>query len=342
MPVSSEQTFSGGAPLLSIVTPCYNVDADLLRRCVDSIVGQGIGPADYEILIVDDGSALSPQSLLPSYDASIRYITCAHGGPGAARNAGLDAARGTYVQFVDADDYLFDGVVARYAPVLRHEIYDIVCLDFQTTGSRERTPAGKSLSRRGEEFSSGAEFMSKRNLSGCPWLYVFRRQLANRFHIRFTTGIYHEDEEFNALLYLQAGRLVCLPVVAYAYYRRPGSIIMTKDRRHVDRRLTDFKEVWRRLADKCRADATLSGVQREGLERKVAFLTVDYVINLFRAGASQRVVRRELDDLRSAGLWPLPQRAYSWYYRAFRGLSGTRPGLWLLKKMDQIRSRKDT
>ncbi|MDR3314701.1 MAG: glycosyltransferase, partial [Oscillospiraceae bacterium] len=91
--------------LISVIVPVYNVEP-YLPKCLDSIVSQTY--ANLEIILVDDGSTDASGSICDAYaakDERVRVIHQANGGVAAARNAGLDAAVGEYIQFVDSDDW---------------------------------------------------------------------------------------------------------------------------------------------------------------------------------------------------------------------------------------------
>lgn len=90
-------------PLVSIVIPCMNASR-WLRPCVDSALAQT--HHEKEIIVVDDGSTDESLSILRSYGDTIRVIASPHAGAPHARNTGLAAASGEWVQFLDADDYL--------------------------------------------------------------------------------------------------------------------------------------------------------------------------------------------------------------------------------------------
>ena len=94
------------APRLSVIVPVYQV-APYLEKCVASILGQTF--SDFEVLLVDDGSTDGSGAIcdaLAEQDVRVRVIHKANGGVSSARNAGLDAARGRYIGFVDADDWI--------------------------------------------------------------------------------------------------------------------------------------------------------------------------------------------------------------------------------------------
>ena len=91
---------------VSLIVPVYNGE-NYLKDCVDSILGQTL--REIEILLVDDGSKDRTPQLCDAYaaaDERVRVIHQENRGLGMARNAGLDAAEGIYVTFVDSDDYI--------------------------------------------------------------------------------------------------------------------------------------------------------------------------------------------------------------------------------------------
>jgi glycosyltransferase involved in cell wall biosynthesis len=105
----SEKTFEGygkgrlaTAPMFSVIIPVYN-RADLLKRAVGSVLRQDF--ADFEVIVIDDGSVDDIKSIVVGFsDIRLRYVRQANRGASAARNAGIDRARGEYVAFLDSDD----------------------------------------------------------------------------------------------------------------------------------------------------------------------------------------------------------------------------------------------
>lgn len=90
--------------LLSVIIPVYNV-VGTLRRCVDSVVSQGVD--DMEVILVDDGSTDGSSAICDDYASQrIRVVHQANAGLSEARNVGISMSRGDYLTFVDSDDYL--------------------------------------------------------------------------------------------------------------------------------------------------------------------------------------------------------------------------------------------
>lgn len=128
-------------PRVSVIVPVHNTER-YLAECLDSILGQT--EEDIEVICVDDGSTDSSPKILASYagrDGRLRVITQECRGAGAARNHGLSAARGTYLSFLDADDFFEPDMLKSAADKLDDTGADIVAFetllsDEAQTGSR--------------------------------------------------------------------------------------------------------------------------------------------------------------------------------------------------------------
>ena len=104
----------------SVIIPVYNAEATL-SRCLDSLVSQQF--FDYELLLINDGSADGSDAICREYAAAypkIRYFTKENGGVSSARNLGLSQAHGEYVLFVDSDDYVAKDYFAVISETLAH------------------------------------------------------------------------------------------------------------------------------------------------------------------------------------------------------------------------------
>lgn len=96
---------------VSIIVPIYN-SRDYLSQCIDSILNQSY--SDFELLLIDDGSTDDSRTICDGYEAKDNRIRTYHkenGGVSSARNKGLDEAKGDYIVFIDADDYVNPGYI---------------------------------------------------------------------------------------------------------------------------------------------------------------------------------------------------------------------------------------
>lgn len=101
--------------IFSVVIPTYNRLA-LLRRTIESVLSQRF--ADYEVIVVDDGSTDGTTAYLKSLGGRVRVLEQANRGPGAARNLGVKSASGTYIAFLDSDDVWFPWSLETYASLI--------------------------------------------------------------------------------------------------------------------------------------------------------------------------------------------------------------------------------
>jgi glycosyltransferase involved in cell wall biosynthesis len=103
-------------PTISVVIPTYN-RAQLVKHAIESILSQQL--IDCELIVVDDGSTDNTLAVLEEYGDQIRVIHQANQGVAAARNLGVQSARGEYVWFLDSDDRLLPGALQAMASAVK-------------------------------------------------------------------------------------------------------------------------------------------------------------------------------------------------------------------------------
>ena len=310
-------------PLISFIIPVYNVPAEMLKECIDSIMQLTLSPQERQIILVDDGSETPA---LDGLDTGMRdqllYLRQRNGGVSTARNLGLQMAEGQFVQFIDGDDLLLRPAYEHVLDLVRFGKTDVVMFSFT-----DRADA-KADATRDEPAESGAELMRHSNIHGSVWGFIFRRSIVGS--LRFTPGVaYGEDEEFTPRLLLRAEHVVRTNAVAYLYRQRPASAINSTELRSRLTRLNDAKAVILRLH---RQAATLPAAERVALQRRTAQLTMDYIYNVIILTRSRHYLDRRLGDLRKAGLFPLPDRDYTNKYKWFRRMTSTSLGLTVLMR----------
>ena len=312
---------------LSIIIPHYNLPHELLERCLDSVMAQGLSNDEFEIIIVDDGSKEKPDWIKGKYK-DIQLINAEHGGLGHARNIGMNRAIGEYILFIDSDDYLEPNSLKKCLDKLKAEKAQILRFKFRRTDCKKSNKSVKN-----PYTISGAAYMANNNLSGCAWSYIFSRELANRHNIRFQCGVYHEDEEFSTKLHFYSTSLIDCKNIVYNYYIRPGSIPQSTNVEDQEKRIRDFLSILESVNTfKNNVYATTNYIQRCGIDRKLTMLTVDAIINLIHAGKSNEEIWEICDDnFRKAGLYPLPKRNYSLKYKIFRIMANCKIGIKILR-----------
>ena len=174
----------------------------------------------------------------------------------------------------------------------------------------------------------GTSYLRHHSLRAAAWGYLFRRQILGQ--LRFREGIYHEDEEFTPQLLLRAERVFVTNADAYYYRRRKDSITQKRDIRTRVKRLKDLESVILRLNRLSHSGPLVDG---EALQRRVSQLTMDYLYNVILQTRSVHQLEKSVARLRKAGLFPLPDKAYTQKYQWFRRLSSRPIGRMLLCRL---------
>lgn len=203
-------------PHVSIIVPVYQAEATL-RRTIESVRRQT--EANWELLLVDDGSSDGSAALCASCAASdrrIRVYHTEHRGVSAARNFALEHARGEWVQFLDADDTLDEHCLEA---LLYHTVdAERVCCGFQwVPNGRACVPCKQNvLCRSLSDIEALDEYFP---LLTVVWSGIFRLDtLTSRFDERLTVG---EDIVFNAEWFRSTRTVRVLPDVLYRYRSSP-------------------------------------------------------------------------------------------------------------------------
>ena len=311
-------TQSQEKPLISFILTYYNLPVEMLQKCIDSILTLAVNTGEREIIVVDDGSENSPVSELMKYGDEITYIRQRNMGLSEARNKGIQMATGEYLQFVDADDLLVKAGYDYCIGIARDQQPEMILFDFTSSAVQATTYHHSPL-------QSGSHYMRHHNLHGTACGYLFRRTILGE--LRFTAGIYHEDEEFTPLLLLRAETVCVTNAQAYFYQQRDNSIITKTDIRHRLRKLNDLKGVISRLHDV--ADHRPVD-DRTALQRRVAQLTMDYLYQIILQTNSRHYLDRKIAVLRREGLFPLPDQNYSTKYTWFRRMTNSAMGRRIL------------
>lgn len=309
----------GQKPLISFIVPVYNIPADLLRECLESLLALPLHPDEREIIVVDDGSCQPPLTLPDDLERHVVCIRQANGGLSRARNTGIEQARGKYLQFVDSDDLLLTAAYSHCIGIVRKDHPDVVMF---TLTSNMKAPA----SFHDTAPMSGTDYLQRENLRGSACGYLFRRACLG--DLRFVGGIYHEDEEFTPQLLLRARSVVTTDAPAYYYRLRSESITTSSDANHIEKRLDDLKHIIFRLHALAMA---ADGAARQALQRRVDQLTMIYIYEALTDTHDVYHLCQQLKAFAEKGLYPLPDRRYNKKYRWFGKLSASKAGLRLLR-----------
>lgn len=218
---------------LSFIVPIYNVEP-YLRKCVDSLLAQDY--FDYEIILVDDGSPDGCPKICDEYAAAHKNIRVVHrlnGGLSAARNSGIEVAKGEYICFVDSDDYWEPNVLSGLMAQIERDKLDVLRFKYQNVNELyEVYNPYKSDPFKGNDYSEvptdGVSFLNSRFGTACyAVMFILRRELLK--DCLFTEGIYFEDTDWTPRMLSKANRIASTDTIVYNYLIRQGSITQAID-----------------------------------------------------------------------------------------------------------------
>ncbi len=205
-------------PTVSIIVPVYKTEA-YLEKCVESIRSQSF--SDWELLLVDDGSPDGSGALcdlLAGRDARIRVIHKENGGVSSARNAGLKAAAGSFVSFIDSDDWIEPGMIAWLLQKKEESGADLIGCGYAAWyGEEKRLPCRALPEKRMKAEDFLAEALRTDcgvNLSCCVWLFPRDLIVSQCFEQELPYG---EDALFLCTALKKAGNIYYEPEPLYDY-----------------------------------------------------------------------------------------------------------------------------
>ena len=215
-------------PTVSIIVPVYNAE-HTIPRCIESILNQEY--SDFELLLVNDGSTDGSGAVCDAYaarDARIRVIHKENTGVSDTRNTALDQARGTYLQFLDSDDWITPDATSSLVRAAESAQCDLVVSDFYRV-------VGERVSQKGDIDDDGvmtreeyAAHMMENPADfyyGVLWNKLYRRSIVETHHLRMDPEIsWCEDFMFNLEYIRYAETFRALQVPIYYYVKTKGSL----------------------------------------------------------------------------------------------------------------------
>lgn len=215
-------------PLLSVIVPVYRVE-QYLDKCISSILNQTYD--NLELILVDDGSPDSSGAICDRWaerDSRVRVIHQKNAGGGAARNAGLDAARGEIIGMIDSDDYIHPNMYQHLYGLMQDGVDIAECVIVQTEDDFLVMDDGSDAKI---TVCSCEEAMALhiRDELFCqtPPNKLYRRSTIG--DTRFFVGSMIDDEYFTYQLIGRARKLAHSSAKMYAYRQQPGSIMHRKN-----------------------------------------------------------------------------------------------------------------
>ena len=219
--------------LLSYIIPLYNTEAYIVR-CLRSIIAQDLPEGGYEVIVVDDGSTDGGRELVEALAAEhpqVRLLSQTNAGVSAARNKALDAARGRFVQFVDSDDYLAEGMMQPLLQRAIDESLDVLVFNYNCVDADGNDrPHDRDDNYPSTAAMTGVDYLEHHSMTPYVWRFLVRRDYLNQGNWRFDTSlIVCEDGALIARFLLNAPRVAHDGSAPYNYASRGDSAMHNPD-----------------------------------------------------------------------------------------------------------------
>lgn len=256
-------------PFISVIVPIYNVET-YLKGCLDSLINQT--ESNFEAILVDDGSTDQSSKIADEYakkDARFKVIHQENKGLSGARNSALKVATGTYVAFLDSDDYLHPDFLKIMGSTAKKERADMVVCQLKHTNKFYSYPFEKiNLSNlKVQRFYKPLDaFLQNKELASNVCVKLHRREAIK--NLTFKEGIYFEDVLFTTIEMTKIKSVAYINAPLYYYYANPQSIMRSSfNEKKVDSYVTIIFELYQYF--KTNMPDYLKKVQTQILNKRV-------------------------------------------------------------------------
>ncbi len=231
-------------PLISLIVPVYNTE-QYLDECIASILAQQF--TDFELLLIDDGSTDGSLPLCQQAacrDSRVRILTQPHAGVSAARNRGIDAARGEWIGFIDSDDRVEPGYLSAFVErgtlrrdCLNQQGWKVLCDGTCTPGWQYPDIC---LDADGLRRHIGTYRVINNN---APYSKLFHKGLLDEHRLRFDTQLAIREDAFFVYQYRSLVATVHLLAATSYHYRRERQRLSLSHQIHPHAQFLYLKEV---------------------------------------------------------------------------------------------------
>jgi len=225
-------------PLVSVIVPVYNVEK-YLKECLNSLTNQTL--KQIEIVCVNDGSPDNSLGIIEDYaqkDNRITVVSRKNGGLSAARNSGIENAKGKYIYFLDSDDFITENALEKLYTLSEKENLDILYFGvenyFENEELKKHDIKEDTYYVRKQYFDIAVSgdvlferFLAEDMFICCVPFQFIRKDFLVESGITFKEGMLHEDELFSPQLILEAERTMVIEDKLYMRRIREDSIMTT-------------------------------------------------------------------------------------------------------------------
>jgi glycosyltransferase involved in cell wall biosynthesis len=296
---------------LSIVVAVYNTE-NYLGRCLNSLINQDIPSSEYEILVINDGSPDNSAEIIEKYRSEFPQIVCfdqENHGLFETRNKGIELARGTYIYFVDSDDFIAENVLGKILSCMEEENLDVFGFGIQkTSASTIPSPNLKDNCLKDVRVYDGPTFIANSSYpKESVWLVINRSFLIDN-SISYHKGKGFSDGLFTTQSLYYASRIVTIPDKIYAYYQHADSILNRASPKHYRELIKRYEATALDFAGFYKTAEAEARLVPSGLQR-IKSMEVSYVffmlVRLVKSDLSLSEIKDILSRLVRKGYYPI-------------------------------------
>lgn len=215
-------------PKLSLIIPVYNTE-NFLRECIESILHQKF--QNFEIILIDDGSTDSSGEICEEYvakDSRLQVYHILNNGQAAARNLGIDKAKGEYIGFVDSDDWIDSHMFEKLIGEANRTKCEIIACNFYIMDKEGKfSPYTKNPKNRiFSKDDAMLEIINNSILTFSPCNKIYKKELFRE--VRFNEGIIFEDMDISYRLIYKSSSVAYLEDALYYYRYNINSTLRAK------------------------------------------------------------------------------------------------------------------
>lgn len=292
--------------LLSIIIPLYNC-GEYIEQCILSVYKQNLDERDFEVIVVNDGSTDGGEKRVQKIAGqhnNITLINQKNQGPSATRNIGIRVAKGKYLQFLDADDYLMDDNIGRLLKIALDDDLDIITFGSKQVKGSEQESSISQVPEVVSQLKSGKEVEYNELLPSC-WFYLMKRELIERLGLEFSNVPYGEDTPFTIQAFYNAARVKTTNFSAHRYRMRNSSVCHDNNPEKKLQRIRAYKEgmILRHHVNEQYRDRSTSDYEmiRESINVHLFF----YLYGSLNVDIPSAELKNSISELRSEGLYPI-------------------------------------
>lgn len=300
---------------LSIIVPVYNVEL-YLDCCINSLLNQDMDPEQYEIILINDGSTDGSLNIAEAFNnkyKQVKLISQINKGLSSARNKGLAHALGEYILFVDSDDFFEPHAIRKILEKAEKEKTEL-CFFRAKVEFEDRTFVYRGVYPFQLDKIYTGEYIITHGINiNSVWHTLYSSQKLKEQNIQFTTGIIHEDIDFNMRLYPKCERIMFTDILGYHYRHYGESITRTTNWNKISKQILSHLQIAENIFSYIRTEE-ISQAVKDIYVRKMNSLLVSQMIRLlkFHGNNKHEFLQQYFEVSVRKGLYPIGHLTMSW------------------------------